>query len=101
MGGINEAMFYEVPMLVLPKTIEQQINAKRIEELGAGIDLKSQDITPEQLLAGVNKLLSSNSYKEATKRISKSFKDTTEGLEKAVDAIEIVHFTPEEDDVED
>eukprot|EP01124_Arcella_intermedia_P025189 TRINITY_DN4447_c0_g4_i1.p1 TRINITY_DN4447_c0_g4~~TRINITY_DN4447_c0_g4_i1.p1 ORF type:complete len:534 (+),score=136.35 TRINITY_DN4447_c0_g4_i1:83-1684(+) len=76
MGGVNEAMFYNVPMLILPKTIEQQVNALRIEELGAGVDLHTQDVTPEQLLAGVEKILADHKYVEATKVISKSFKET-------------------------
>jgi len=97
MGGINESMFYGVPMLLLPKTIEQQINARRIEELGAGIDLKTQDVTPEQLVVGVQKLLSSNSYVEATKKISKSFKDTQKGLENAVTSIEGLSYLDEDE----
>jgi MGT family glycosyltransferase len=99
MGGINESMFYGVPMLLLPKTIEQQINARRIEELGAGIDLKTQDVSPAQIVDGVAKLLSSNSYVEATKKISQSFKETKAGLEKAVSSIESLSFV--EDDEED
>jgi UDP:flavonoid glycosyltransferase YjiC (YdhE family) len=40
MGGISESIFFSVPMLLLPKTIEQQINANRMNELGASINLK-------------------------------------------------------------
>jgi len=101
MGGINEAMFYEVPMLILPKTIEQQINARRMEELGAGLDLKSQDITPQQLLAGVKKILNDKSYVEAAKKIKQSFTDEKGGLGLAVELTENLTFTPEEDDGED
>ncbi|ELR18020.1 glycosyl transferase, putative [Acanthamoeba castellanii str. Neff] len=39
MGGISEAMVSNVPMVLLPKTIEQQMNMRRIEELGAGMNL--------------------------------------------------------------
>jgi len=97
MGGINESMFYEVPMLILPKTIEQQINARRMEELGAGIDLKTQDVTPEQLMAGVEKLLSSKDYVKATKKIKESFEKNKNGLERAVQAIEEMSYLDEDD----
>jgi len=92
MGGINESMFYEVPMLILPKTIEQQINARRMEELGAGIDLKTQEVSPELLLAGVSKLLSSPNYKKAAGLISKSFKESTNGLERALYFVQTLKY---------
>jgi MGT family glycosyltransferase len=100
MGGINESMFYGVPMLILPKTIEQQVNARRMDELGAGIDLKTQDVTPDQLLTGVEKLLSTNSYVKATKKISKSFEETQKGLECAIKAIEGLSYVGDEDDLD-
>jgi len=69
MGGISEAMHFNVPMLLLPKTIEQQLNARyiecsillpiisnlcsfrRIKELGGGIDLRSQSVSAAVLKA--------------------------------------------------
>jgi len=107
MGGVNEAMFYNVPMLILPKTIEQQINARRIEELGAGLDLRNQEVAPEVLFAGVMKLLSNNSYIAATKKISKSFKVTggvgpaAEGLEKMFLESKMGNEDVDEDDEEE
>lgn len=87
MNGISEAMYYNVPMLLLPKTIEQQINARRMAELGAGIDLRSQDAAPEQLRTLTDKLLTDPSFLEHTKVIARSFQETG-GVKPAIDAVE-------------
>lgn len=87
MNSISESMFYNVPMLLLPKTIEQQINARRMDELGAGIDMKSTDANPEQLRNLTEKLLNTPTFKEQTKKISQSFKETG-GVQPAVAAVE-------------
>jgi len=87
MGGINEAMFYNVPMLLLPKTVEQQVNAHRIAALGAGIDLRSQGATAEQLQEYTEVLLKNSTYKQATTKICQSFKDAG-GLDHVIKAIE-------------
>jgi len=92
MGGIGEAMASQVPMILLPKTIEQQTNARRIEELGAGVNLsfQAEDVTPERLRQAVDRLLDDKvaaSYVEAARKISHSF-DETGGASVAVKAIE-------------
>ena len=35
-GGATEALFAHAPMLLLPSVADQHMNAKRVEELGAG-----------------------------------------------------------------
>lgn len=92
MGGISEAMVSNVPMVLLPKTIEQQMNARRIEELGAGVNLgcQAEDITADRLRLAVDRLLDpkvSAAYVEATQRVSRSF-DETGGAKAAVEAID-------------
>ncbi len=36
MGGVMEALSFGVPVLAVPQTLEQEVNAARIEELGLG-----------------------------------------------------------------
>jgi len=87
MGGVNEAMFFGVPMLILPKTIEQQVNGRRIEELGAGVDLKTQEVTPDMIFDGVVRLLEDQRYKEGAKRVRNSFSES-KGVQPVVDSLE-------------
>ena len=35
-GGVSEALFSRTPMLLMPSVADQHMNAKRVEELGAG-----------------------------------------------------------------
>lgn len=88
-GGFNsvsEALYFEVPIIVLPMVNDQFMVAKRIAGLGAGIPLKMNEITPELLKTSIDKLLLESSYKEAARKISQSFHQG-EGLEKAADYI--------------
>ena len=51
-GGMNstmEGLYYGVPMVVLPQMMEQEMTARRIEELGLGVALDPENLTAEQL----------------------------------------------------
>jgi MGT family glycosyltransferase len=89
MGGISEAIFFSVPMILLPKTIEQQINARRMVELGASIDLKSPEATPEDLLYYTEILMGPDrtGYVENIEKVATSFKESG-GVAPAVDEVE-------------
>lgn len=88
MGGISEAMHYGVPMLLLPKTIEQQLNARRVAILGAGIDTReSQNVAPRVLVEGTAKLLQDKTFSVNAKKIGESFASTG-GVQPAIDALE-------------
>lgn len=70
------------------QTIEQQLNARRIHKLGAGIDTRAQqDVPVPTLLSETAKLLSDPSFKENAKKIGESFTQTG-GVGPAVDAVE-------------
>lgn len=88
MGGISEAMHYGVPMLLLPKTIEQQLNARRVAVLGAGIDTReAQNVPSKVLVDGVMRLLEDKSFAQNAKKIGESFA-CTGGVQPAIDALE-------------
>jgi MGT family glycosyltransferase len=47
-GGMNstmEALYYGVPMVVLSQMMEQEMTARRIEELGLGVALDQENLT--------------------------------------------------------
>lgn len=72
MNSTSEALYYEVPLILFPQTPEQGAVAKRVEELGAGIKLKT--VHKEEILAAVEKVLADQKYKSAAVEISKGFK---------------------------
>jgi MGT family glycosyltransferase len=53
MGGVMEALYFGVPLVCLPRTTEQQTIARRIAELGLGVDLGLDTPTPSGLRAAI------------------------------------------------
>ena len=73
MNSTSEGLYFQVPLVLFPQTPEQGAVAKRTEELGAGIRLKS--ITEADILQAVKKVLEDPSYKSSAVKISESFRD--------------------------
>jgi len=65
MNSVNESLYFGVPLLMIPIIQEQRINAKRVEELGAGIYHKKQPIDIPQFVESINSLLQDKKYKHA------------------------------------
>jgi MGT family glycosyltransferase len=88
-GGLNsvsEALYYGVPVIAIPLANDQPAVARRLTELGAGVELKMEEITSEVLQSTVNKVLSQISFLEHSKEISASFLQAG-GYNKAVELI--------------
>ena len=72
MNSASEGLYFGVPLVLFPQTQEQDAVAKRTEELGAGVRLKS--IEEEDVLAALTEVLSKPQYKQEADRVSESFK---------------------------
>ena len=71
MNSASEGLYFRVPLVLFPQTPEQGAVAKRTEELGAGIMLKS--ISEEDVLQALTRVLTEPSFKENAGLISDSF----------------------------
>ena len=71
MNSASEGLYFQVPLVLFPQTPEQGAVAKRVEELGAGVPLRS--ISEEDVLHALETVLNDASYKENAARISESF----------------------------
>ena len=71
MNSASEGLYFRVPLVLFPQTPEQGAVAKRTEELGAGVRLKS--IAEEDIMQALRSVLFESKYKENAKRISDSF----------------------------
>ena len=49
MGSVVEALYFGVPMVIVPHTVENWINARRLQELGLGEILAPDEFTAESL----------------------------------------------------
>ena len=85
MNSASEGLYFGVPLVLFPQTPEQDAVAKRTEELGAGVRLKS--ISEEDVLCALTKVLHEPQYKAGAERISESFKNCG-GMAEAKDFLE-------------
>ncbi|MBR2452825.1 MAG: glucosyltransferase, partial [Clostridia bacterium] len=72
MNSVNESLYFEVPLVMLPQTSEQKGVAYRVLELGAGIKPNKTDA--DSLLNAANQILSDSTYKQNAKKIAEGFK---------------------------
>ena len=71
MNSASEGLYFKVPLVLFPQTPEQGAVAKRTEELGAGIRLKS--IAEKDILDALKQVLADPEYKNNAIKVSDSF----------------------------
>ena len=71
MNSAFEGLYYKVPLVLFPQTPEQGAVARRVEELGAGVRLKSID--EADILDALNRVMTEPCYRDSAARISDSF----------------------------
>ncbi len=89
-GGLNsvsESLYYGVPVIAIPLANDQPAVAKRLQELGAGLSLRLEDITPDTLRHLADTITSCPDYYEKCNQISLSFRQAG-GYERAADYIQ-------------
>ena len=84
MNSVNESLYFEVPLVMLPQTSEQKGVAERVFQLGAGIKLDKSD--GASVLSAISKILSVDTYKQNAVKISDGFKNCS-GAKGAADKI--------------
>ena len=87
MNSISEAVYYGVPMIVVPNTIEQALNAARVEQLHAGVYLEPDRLSVEKLLQAVESVLGDPETRHGLEEIKRSFAEAG-GVRRAADAIQ-------------
>ncbi|MCB0045194.1 MAG: hypothetical protein KDD92_07190 [Caldilineaceae bacterium] len=87
MSSINEAVVFDVPMVIVPNTVEQAINAARLEELACGLYLDQADLTVESLRAAARRVLAEPELSQGLPRLRQSFAEAG-GPPMAADAID-------------
>ncbi len=89
-GGMNstmEALFNDVPLLVVPHAADQPMVAARIIDLECGTAIAKDKVTPANLRTAVERLLQDSGYKQSAARIGETLRSSG-GYLKAVDEIE-------------
>ena len=81
MNSVSEGLYFQVPLVLFPQTPEQEAVARRTEELGAGVRLKS--ISEEDIMQALKTVLLRADYKKSAAVISDSFKSCGGAAEAA------------------
>ena len=86
MNSVSEALYYNVPLVVIPITADQPFVAQRVSELGAGISLIKDKVSEENLKHSLERIMSEETFVINAKQISESFKKAG-GYRRAADEI--------------
>ena len=89
-GGMNstmEAIYYGVPMVVVPQQPEQAMTAARVAELGLGISLEPEQVSASTIREAVNTVSSDVSYRSRVAEMQKAARDAG-GYMRAADAVQ-------------
>lgn len=77
MNSVNEAIHFNVPLVVLPHGKDQPIVAQRLVELNAGYRLAKETVNASLLRSAVDEVVSEDSYKKGIKEINASFQEAS------------------------
>ncbi|MBE6910557.1 MAG: glucosyltransferase [Ruminococcaceae bacterium] len=72
MNSTSEGLYFRVPLVLFPQTPEQDAVAKRTEELGAGVRLRST--SKSDIAAALHAVLNEPKYRENASKVSDSFR---------------------------
>ncbi|MFJ5794393.1 macrolide family glycosyltransferase [Bacillus atrophaeus] len=75
MNSVNEAIHFNVPLVVMPHDKDQPMVAQRLAELQAGYTVSKDHVTAQSLKHAVEEVLNNDRYKEGIQKINQSFQD--------------------------
>lgn len=87
MNSINEALYFEKPILALPFFGDQHYNAARLVDLGVALKLDKKHFDSIEVRSKLDTLLSDENYKNTAHRMSVILRSAG-GLGKAADIVE-------------
>ena len=86
-NSVHDALYCDLPLLLVPQQLEQAMIAARVEQLGAGRVLRSQKVTAGRLAALAARLLEEPGFRANAARIGASLREAG-GVVRAAGAIE-------------
>ncbi|MGQ8872215.1 macrolide family glycosyltransferase [Paenibacillus sp. TSA_86.1] len=86
MNSVSEALYFDVPLVMIPMTSDQPMVAGRVKELGAGVVLDQYHLNAIQLQEAVMEVLHNPIYREQAHLIGKSLREAG-GYTRAAAAI--------------
>lgn len=72
MNSANESIYFSVPAVLYPQQSEESAVARRMEELGVGLMLKSSE--PQAIRSAVEQVLHDDTYRNNTEKLAGGFR---------------------------
>lgn len=86
MNSVSESLYHGVPLVVVPQMGEQEIVARQVEELGAGLCLAKKEVTADRLRASAQRVLDDDRFRQQAALVRQSF-EAAGGAARGADAI--------------
>lgn len=86
MNSTSEALYYDVPLVMIPLTSDQPMVALQVKSRGAGVIVDYQGLTPDVLRSALIEVLHTPSYKQQARAIGKSLREAG-GYERAAEIV--------------
>ncbi|QUH02947.1 glycosyl transferase [Saccharopolyspora erythraea] len=87
MNSTMESLYYGVPLVAVPQMPEQALNAQRVEELGLGRRLVTNEVTAEQLRSAVEQVAGDQDVRANLADMQRTLRECG-GARAGVDALE-------------
>ncbi|MFH8447078.1 macrolide family glycosyltransferase [Streptomyces sp. NPDC018026] len=87
MNSVNEAMFAGVPLLIVPQGADQPMVARRVVELGAGLSIRTENVTEDAVRGVARRLLDDSRYRAAASGLRAAQREAG-GYRRAADELE-------------
>ncbi len=75
MNSVNEALHFGVPMILIPHSKDQFVNAKRVEEMNLGIVVDKNEVTAEKIKQAVEIVKKSHFIQNNSKKMAEHFQN--------------------------
>ncbi|MCL6589246.1 MAG: hypothetical protein K6U80_04755 [Firmicutes bacterium] len=85
-NSVQEALYFDVPLIAIPQGWDQFLVAGRVEELGAGIYLRDFQFTASELKRAAAEIFSDKSYRENSRKVGATLRNAG-GYRRAADEI--------------
>lgn len=86
MNSTNEGLYFNIPLILIPQSVDQPFVANRVAELGAGIVIEKNRITPEAINKCAAEILSDDNFRLNSEKIGESLREAG-GYKVGVDEI--------------
>jgi MGT family glycosyltransferase len=86
MNSIMESLSFGVPLVVILQVMEQEMNARHVQELGLGLMLEKETLSIEKLCAAVSQVADDASFRARVQEMQQGIRRTG-GYRRAADEI--------------